>query len=161
MNRPHPCLGAHLEDQLSKVQSADGLTHPCSVIMRDGKVIDRVYFAEAETWFVQWGVWPEDDPGKTSIDPGEVAELRESPSRLPVQFASKLYEAGESGMGYTIFTLIFRDGSRAAFVAGNAIDFIDYPVGQSPATVVDAIPHVGRGDPTMRTSPSYAWCLYR
>ena len=105
-------------------------------------------------------VWPEDDPGKKSIDIRDVADIKDSPSRLPVQFARKLYEAGESGMGYTVFTVSFSDGSHQAYVTGNAIDFIEYPDGQTPATVVDVLPHVGRADPNQRNGPDYFWCLY-
>jgi hypothetical protein len=36
-----------------------------------------------------------------------VAEVRDSPRRLPARFANELYQHGESGMGYTIFTVVF------------------------------------------------------
>ncbi|MCI3135027.1 hypothetical protein [Phenylobacterium aquaticum] len=63
-------------------------------------------------------------------------------------------------MGYTIFTVRFRDGSSIAVGTGNAVDFIDYPEGQSPEAVVGVLPHVGRDDPHLRSGPTYWWCLY-
>src|SRR5207342_3105831 len=113
-----------------------------------GQLVDRVYFAEAERWFRSWGVWPDDDSGKQWLDVGDVAAVEESPSRLPPNYASQLYDAGESGMGYTLFVVSFRDGTKVPFVSGNAVDFISYPEGQSPATVAGVIPHAGRGEPS-------------
>ena len=156
----YPSLASRLKKQLSSVASADGISSPCSIVTHSGRMVDRVYVAAANPWFAQWGVWPEDDPGKQSIDIRDVAAIKDSPLRLPVQFARKLYEAGESGMGYTVFTVAFSDGSHQAYVTGNAVDFVEYPVGQSPSTVVDVLPHIGRADPNQRNGPDYFWCLF-
>jgi hypothetical protein len=130
------------------------------VVLDDGSRLDRVYFAEAEPWFLNWGVWPDEDRGKREVDVRRVRSVFESPSRLPPEAAGVLYEAGESGMGYHLFTLRFRDGSSASFASGNAVDFVDYPPGQSAATVAEVIPH-GRGfDPDRKVAPDYWWCLY-
>ena len=75
-------------------------------------------------------------------------------------FANRLYAEGESGMGYTIFTVEFRDGRSVVVGTGNAIDFITYPQGQSKETVVNVLPHVGRGDPLINRAPPFHWCLY-
>ena len=75
--------------------------------------------------------------------------LAESPRRLPAQFANKLYKSGESGMGYTIFTVIFADGSRQAYGTGNAVDFISYPEGKGQMDVVDCAAPRGKA---LRTS---------
>ena len=98
--------------------------------------------------------------GKISIDVNTVVSIAESPHRLPAKFANELYAAGESGMGYTIFTVEFQDGSRAAYSTGNAIDFIEYPSGQIAENVVNVIPHQGRNDRKIRSCSNYAWCLY-
>jgi len=156
----YPTLSAELAKQLSAVPSTDRIYHPCVVTLHDGSVIDKVYVVDAKPWFRHWGVWPEADRGKHSVDIDTVAAIAESPSRLPGAFADKLYQAGESGMGYTIFTVRFGDGSSMAVVTGNAIDFIDYPAGQSFETVVDVIPHLGRNDPDLVNRPHYYWCLF-
>jgi hypothetical protein len=156
----YPRLNAVLRRQLARVESADGLSFPCSVRLKNGSLVERVYLASAAEWFVQWGVWPEDDPGKRSINIRDVVSISDSQVRLPARFAAELYAAGESGMGYCIFTVIFEDGSRQAYVTGNAVDFVDYPQGQSPATVAKVLPHVGRGDPNLRNGPEYHWCLF-
>jgi len=88
-----------------------------------------------------------------------VASLSESPFRLPAPFANELYEAGESGMGYTIFTVEFRGGIERSYVGGNAIDFIVYPEGMSATDVVAVVPHKGRNSHP-RSAPDYYWCLF-
>src|SRR5271170_3652048 len=113
---------------------------PCDVILKDGRRVDRVYVMPEEPYIMIWGVWPEDDKGKKSIRIEDVSTVEESSHRLPAPLASKLYMAGESGMGCTIFTVVFDDGSRLAIQTGNAIDFIDYPAGKGLGNVVDVLP---------------------
>jgi hypothetical protein len=160
MSSRYPPLSPDLARQLSAVPASGGIYRPCSVVLNDGTVDNRVYVVEAAPWFRDWGVWPEDDRGKRSVDIGMVAGINDSPSRLPARFADQLYKAGETGMGYTIFTVRFRNGSSIAVETGNAIDFIEYPDGQSPQTVVGVLPNVGRNDPHLRPGPEYWWCLY-
>src|SRR5438309_11518947 len=119
--RSFPPLPADLARQLASIPSSDGLTRPCRAVLIDGSVLDRVYFAESASWFMNWGVWPDEDPGKCWIDVRSVARVEESGFRLPVRFAEELYRAGESGMGYLLFRVRFRDGSTAAFVTGGAV----------------------------------------
>lgn len=159
-NRRYPPLSFELAKQLLTIEATGGLYRPCMVTLLDGTVLDRVYLAEAQPWFRHWGVWPEDDEGKQYLDLGDVAAIADSPTRLPAAVANALYTEGESGMGYTIFTVQFRDGSSVAVVTGGALDFIAYPPGQSMETVVDALPHVGRNDPHLTHAPRYHWCLY-
>jgi hypothetical protein len=106
-----------------------------------------------------WGVYPQQDHGKSYISVEDVDALAESPRRLPAQFTNKLYENGESGMGYTIFTVVFADGSRQAYGTGNAVDFIRYPDGKGQSDVVDVLPHEGRNAEPV-SSPEYYWCLF-
>ncbi|MDC7675824.1 hypothetical protein [Asticcacaulis machinosus] len=126
--------------------------------MKDGTELPRVYICEATSWYKYWGVWPEDDAGKKSIDLNLIAGIAASPQRLPASFANKLYDAGESGMGYTIFTVVFADGLEVAYGTGNAVDFIRYPHGKTAHDIRDVLPHMGRD--TARTCPDYIWCLY-
>jgi len=155
-------LPADLRRQLEMVEpsAAGNLRYfPCSVILKDGAVRDRVYVIEEFSYIKSWGVYPGDDPGKASIRVEDIASLTESPTRLPPKFANKLYRAGESGMGYAIFTVVFSDGSRQACATGNAVDWIDYPPGKSRDDVVKVLPHVGR-DASPRPAAKYFWCLY-
>ena len=134
--------------------------YPCDAILSDGSKVDRVYLAEATTWFGQWGVWPEDDAGKHPIDVKTLTKIVRSRHCLPTRFANQLYQAGESGMGYTIFTVHFSDGSRMPVASGNAVDFVPYPVGQSAETVVAVEPNVGR-DERPQSGLRYHWCLFQ
>ncbi len=160
MSSRYSPLSPDLARQLSEVPTSGDIYHPCSVTLNDGTVNDRVYVVESARYYRNWGVWPEHDRGKRSLDIRIVASINDSPSRLPARFADELYEAGESGMGYTIFTVRFRDGNSIAVGTGNAVDFIDYPDEQSPQTVVGVLPHVGQDDPNLRSGPEYWWCLY-
>jgi len=63
-------------------------------------------------------------------------------------------------MGYTIFTLNFRDGSKQAYLTGNAVDFITYPNGLGPNDIDNVEAHVGRMA-AKGTCPDYTWCLFR
>jgi hypothetical protein len=78
---------------------------------------------------------------------------------VPAKYANEVYKAGESGMGYCIFTVVFSDGSKQAYVSGNAVDFIEYPEGKGPSNVVGILPQVGR-DENPKPAPKYHWCLY-
>jgi hypothetical protein len=159
----YPKIAADLRAQLARIPAAGdyGLEYPpCDVRLKDGRRLSHVYVVPEDRYIQVWGVWPEDDEGKRSVQIEEVVEICESADRLPAKLAAKLYAAGESGMGYCIFTVVFDDGSRLPFVSGNAIDFIEYPQGKGPANVVDVIPHEGRNEPDLRKAPDYYWCLY-
>lgn len=71
-------------------------------------------------------------------------QTRQLWSRLPVCFANELYAAGESGMGYRVFVIEFRDGTGQAYHTGGAVDFLEYPDSKGPEDVVRALPHEGR-----------------
>lgn len=160
LGKRYPPLSSELARQLGAVPITNNLYRPCQVILDDGTRLDRVYVVDAAPWFQQWGVWPEEDGGKQFLPLQRVSQILDSPSRLPAFAAAKLYATGESGMGYTIFTVCFQDGTNQIVQAGNAIDFIEYPAGQSPETVLDVLPHVGRDDPARASAPDYHWCLY-
>jgi hypothetical protein len=92
--------------------------------------------------------------------------IQSSPTRLPARFANDDYKAGESGMGYTFFTVVVRGGGQLPFVAGNAVDFPAWPADINPAEVTHVQPHVGRDSFRDRSPTSseqmanYHWCLY-
>jgi hypothetical protein len=80
--------------------------------------------------------------------------------RLPPELATKLYAAGESGMGYCVFTVKFSDGSRRAYVTGNTVDFITPPSGLTAGAARKVYAHRGR-DQSPQPGPDYYWCLFQ
>lgn len=113
------------------------------------------------------GVYPGADSGKSEVLVSDVVSIVESPSRLPASFATELYNGGESGMGYIVFTVVFKRTipflrQRKTYLTGNAVDFIAYPFGKRPKDVVSVLPHVGRRSAALVKSvqPKYYWCLY-
>ena len=165
MSHPPPKLTPYLETALRAVEPSGGrcepVYHPCAAILKDGSRIECLYICEAQSWFRYWGVWPDEDRAKKDLNLLDISSIEESRFRLPARFANRLYEAGESGMGYTIFTIVFKDGSQRAYGTGNAVDFIGYPIGKSAADITEVLPHVGRDDPAgMMSCPDYVWRLY-
>src|SRR3954464_3651003 len=135
-----PTLPDKLREDLKAIApSIDGeLSYlPCAARMRDGTVLTCVYVVPEGPYIRHWGVYPQQDRGKSHISLSDVEAFTESPRRLPAQFANKLYRSGESGMGYTIFTVVFSDGTRQAYGTGNAVDFIRYPGGKDSKDVID------------------------
>lgn len=132
---------------------------PCRVTLRDGKILDTVYIEPEMPYLKWWGVYPEDDRGKRFVKIEDVVKVEDSPTRLPARFANQIYDHGESGMGYTIFTVVFSDGERQACGTGNAVDFIRYPNGKGPNDVVAVLPHEGRNAQPV-AAPDWYWCLY-
>ncbi len=156
-------LPKHVRSALFAIEPAisGGLEYrPCTVTLLNGDVSDIVYVVEAARYIRQWGIWPEEDSAKRSVRIENVAAIQESPCRLPARFANELYQAGESGMGYSIFTIVFADETRQACVAGNAIDFVRYPPDKGPGDVVAVLPHEGRNIEPLVQVPPYCWCLY-
>ena len=146
-------LPNHVRMVLANIEpSQDGglAYYPCRVTLRGGAVLDTVYIEPEMAYLRMWGVYPEDDSGKRFISIDDVEQVEDSPVRLPARFANELYRSGESGMGYTIFTVVFSDGSRQACVTGNAVDFVSYPVGKGPRDVTAVRPHEGRNAEPVR-----------
>jgi hypothetical protein len=158
----YPPLNPTLRQQLEQIKPsiAGGLQYyPCAAKLINGEVLSCVYFAWDEAYIKSWGVYPETDRGNNWVRLQDVAEVGDSPCRLPAKFATKLYKHGESGMGYTIFTVVFSDLSRQAYGTGNAVDFIRYPDGKGPKDVLWVLPHKGRNAGAL-SCPTYYWCLY-
>src|SRR5262245_15106849 len=132
---------------------------PCAVTLANGTELSCVYVVDRKPYIRYWGIYPESDPGKSSISIAEVRQIRDSPNRLPAPLADCLYRAGESGMGYMIFTVEFKDGTRRAYLTGSAVDFIDPPAGLCASDAVRVYPHEGRREAKQR-SIEYYWCLY-
>lgn len=158
----YAALPEHIREGLGViVPSEDGELryYPCRVTLADGSVLDTVYIEPEMPYLRAWGVYPENDRGKMSIKIEDVIKVEDSPTRLPAKFANEIYRRCESGMGYTIFTVLFSDGERQACVTGNAVDFIRYPDGRGPQDVIAVLPHEGRNADPVK-GPNWYWCLY-
>jgi hypothetical protein len=141
--------------------SSDGygpVYYACAARLKTGERYDCVYLCEGTTWHRTWG--PHTPSDKWTLDIAQVEKVEVSPNSLPAHFATKLYEAGESGMGYTIFTVDFSDGTSEAYSTGNAVSFVVYPPGKSRTDVIGVHPHAGRDRQDMRRCPDYRWCLF-
>lgn len=133
--------------------------YPCQVKLKTEEIIDRVYIAELDNYLMHWGIMPEDDEGKASIRIEEVIEIKESPNRMPIHLANKLYEAGESGMGYCVYKMELDDGQIIDVLSGNAVDFPPIPQGFKPSNIKDVFPHKGSRKKYIYSS-DYYWCIY-
>jgi hypothetical protein len=162
---PAPPLSPVLAEQLTRVPAShdgDLAYAPCTVRLRSGEVLPRVCMVEESAFTRKWGI----DPKRHFLSPNEVEAIEESPHRLPAPLADEIYAAGESGMGYVVFTVVLRDGTRLPFLTGNSVDFPDWPPGIDPRDAVSAEPHVGRerlggADRAPHTGAAQAvWCLY-
>jgi hypothetical protein len=159
-----PVISGELFRQLMEVSpSRDGEMEfrPCRVRLKDGRMVDGVYVADAAQYIDLWGIWPEFDSHKRSVPIGDVVGIEESPTRIPAHLANKMYEAGESAMGGCIFTLVLEDGRRLPCSTGNAVDFLELPADVTPDMMVDLVPHEGREARQHIRGADFFWCLYR
>jgi hypothetical protein len=151
-----------IHDALQNIPPSDGgdiMYYPCRVVLKSGLTLDTVYIEPEKPYLRAWGIYPEDDKAKRSVRIEDVVKAEDSPTKLPFQFANEIYRNGESGMGYTIFTVVFSDGQRQACSTGNAVDFISYPDGKGPRDVVAVVPHEGKWA-NIVSAPEWYWCLY-
>src|SRR5689334_20297545 len=77
---------------------------PCAVTLEDGRVLPRVYFVSYES---RLGHVPGRVGTLEGLRPSQVRRVEVSPFRLSASLANALYAAGESGMGYCVFTVEF------------------------------------------------------
>ncbi|MEK6754100.1 MAG: hypothetical protein AABZ00_17715 [Chloroflexota bacterium] len=158
----YPKPNDELLQQLEMIESSQdsGIDYkPCIVTLLDGRKIDCVYVVSTQPYLKHWGVLPENDKGKHFLRIQDIVKIEESPSRLPPKIANELYQAGESGMGYCRFTLVFSDNTEQEYVTGNAIDFVQLPAGKSNSDVIKVLPHTGSGK-NYAQGLKYYWCLY-
>jgi len=145
--------------------SSDGKMHyrPCRIVLRDGRDRDFVYVQETHEYVRYWKASQEVEERKEFIALDEVEVVEESPSRLPVDIANRIYSAGETGMGYFVFYLALSDGSEVPCLTGGAVDFLKLPADVS----LDKVGDVRMGEKKLRRprdayapTERYAWCLY-
>ena len=106
--------------------------YPCRVGLKDGKTLDQVYLVEAPDFkrcFLRER--PEEIiPAIPWISPGDLTFMKDSPVRLPARFANEIYRAGESGMGYFLFTVVFSWWPRKVYVVSGLVDSSNSLVGE-------------------------------
>jgi len=153
-----PVIAPTLYEEAMRIEpSIDGHFEyrPCKVESITGEMVDRVYVVEAISYMLHWGF----DPGRRQLSILSVAHVQESPSRLPATLANSIYKKGETSMGGTRFSIVFRDGTKAGGEVGNAVDFLDYPPGYQGKDVIDVLYDSTEGA-KMFTAADYRWCLY-
>jgi hypothetical protein len=144
-------------EQLNNVPASQAWT-PCQVKLINGNVMENVYIANYELYKLSWGPFLPNENMLVQIE--NIIEIKASPNSLPVLFAKKLYDAGESGMGYCVFKILYDNGSTLNVVTGNAVDFVPSLEGLSIENIVDVLPH--QGSTTDYTKGlEYKWCLYK
>ncbi len=149
-------------DQLLKITPSRNSVmefRPCQVTLKNGEILENVYITEVNNYLKDWGMLPNYDSGKMGILIEDVENISSSPNRLNPDLANKLYKAGESGMGYCIFKIIFDNGQTLDVLTGNAVDFVPTPIGLTTKNIKDVIPH--EGSRTKYTEGlKYYWCLF-
>lgn len=162
-----PVIRSELQAQLLKVEPSRDRRReyrPCRVHLRGGGVLERALLVEAKSHERLWGLWLQHSEPEDNISIEDLSGIMESPARLPARLATKAYEAGETGMGSRVFTLVLRDGSSVAGAVANIVDFLELPRGVTPDTIVDLIPHEQgqlRQDQATIMSGKFSWCFYR
>lgn len=161
-------LSRTLMQQLHAVEPSDEgrvKYYPCMVKTRDGSQFERVCFVE-ETFFNDvWGLRLEKG---NSVHVSEIVKICESPYRLPAQFASRLYELGETGMGYHRFWITLNSGKVLLCTMGNILEFPDL----SSDDFADGIANIKLYDDKEAMMPqdaavlevmpaSFKWCVYQ
>jgi hypothetical protein len=149
--------------QLLQVKSStDGIIEyrPCQVTLKSGETFDNVYVQEEQTYLAMWGLIPDADRDRRYLLIEEVVKISERPNRLRPELANKLYEAGESGMGYCVYKLVFYNGKTIDVCTGNAVDFVPLPEGLTTEDIKEVVPHQASRVHFLR-APMYYWCLFK
>jgi hypothetical protein len=132
-----PLLTRDQAAQLRLIEPTSPGCYPCQVLLKDGRLIDRVLVIAAGNLAPDWS------PGSRDLRVEDVAEFQESPFRVPAPLARRA-EGEESGMGYLIFTLVLEDGRRLPYSSGGLVDFAHLPDGVTSDMIVDLVLHEGR-----------------
>jgi hypothetical protein len=133
---------------------------PCQVTLKNGEIINNVYVVEESSYMKTWGVMPDADTGKKYILIDNVSEINESPNRLQASLANKIYDGGESGMGYCLFKILFDNGLTTDVCTGNAVDFVPFPNGLTTQNIKDVLPHQASRK-NFVNGLEYYWCLFK
>jgi len=151
------------KEQLLKVAPSKDWTmeyRPCQVTLKNGDRLDNVYVQEEQSYLKTWGVMLDADSGKRYLLIEDVTEINESPNRLSPDLANKIYDAGESGMGYCLYKLVLDNGQTIDVCVGNAVDFVPLPDGLTTKNIKDVLPHQASRK-NIVNGPEYYWCLFK
>ena len=127
---------------------------PCQAVLRDGRTLPRVIFRRSENFY---------EDSHLFLSPSNVAEVSESPYRLPAMWANVVYAQGETGMDFFMFRVFFRDQTHIDVTIGSTIDFIPYPEGKAAADVTRVAPWKSLRQPFNHTQirpPEFFWCVF-
>lgn len=151
------------KEQLLEVTPSKDWTmeyRPCQVTLKNGDTLDNVYVQEEQSYLKTWGVMPDADAGKRYVLIEDVTEIKESPNRLRPDLANKIYDAGESGMGYCLYKMVLDNGQTVDVCTGNAVDFAPLPAGYTTKNIKDVLPHQASRK-NFVNGPEYYWCLFK
>jgi hypothetical protein len=114
--------------------------YPCDVILKNGDLKRNVVVVEANEYFKNWQVWPDEDSGKQEVKLIDVASIKESENRLPEFIENKILNFWETGMGRTIFYLVLNDGTKMMVQCGGFKTLLDFNNKFEASDFVDAVP---------------------
>jgi hypothetical protein len=80
----YPILPESVRSQLAKIEPSEYgrlFYHPCKVILREGRTLDRVYVVGDAAYLSTWGIYPEQDPAKSWCPIQDVVSVEASSSR--------------------------------------------------------------------------------
>ncbi|SEO91924.1 hypothetical protein SAMN05192574_11647 [Mucilaginibacter gossypiicola] len=141
--------------QLAKIHTSQDWT-PCQVTLSNGVTLDNVYLVNYDDYLRSWG----GINYEMLIPIEEITSISESPNALPASLSKKLYDAGESGMGYCVFKILYHNGVTLDIVTGNAVDFVPSPHGLTVQNIKDVLPHKGSTQAYLN-GLDYKWCLFK
>jgi hypothetical protein len=94
------------------------------------------------------------------VEPADIEQILVSRHRLSASHASRIYAAGESGMGYHIFAVVFWPFRRRYYVRASFVDFIEYPWGARPSHIIKVQPHVANRQRIPAPAPVASVCVF-
>jgi hypothetical protein len=132
--------------------------------MKDGSVNSYVYVGYSPSYLTEWGVDPEDDPGKRSVSIQEISMIKESPFRLPAAIATELlHRPGWGGRERTGGFYVRLEGGKRylhCLATGDAVDFLDWPENVTPDQVTELLGGPVYGERLEARGAKYWWALY-
>ena len=157
-------LSEDLQRQLAMIEptiTESGVRlYPCAAKLKDGTLRDCVYLVDAASFLCLTTFrHPADMTDVRWLSPSDLAWINDSPWRLPARFAKQIHEAGESGMGHRVFTVVFSWWCRRVYVQ-SVVDFIEYPPGKNGSKIKAVLPHIGERKAGANSQPSVYWCVF-
>lgn len=133
--------------------------YPCAAELRDGEVVDPIYFVDREHYEMYWGSMPVGS-SRRLVDAEMIRRVLPSRFRIEPRFSNTISSYLETGMGYRKFYFHMADGAKLLALCGNANDFFDFPAPYTANDVVGVSEYEGTGeDHEVVRSVSSAWCL--